>query len=101
MSTTHPEWIDLFTKKFTDAEILNPAYAVSNFRDGRAHCKLCETWLPNGTEKVVKAHLKEHARELRAYRSRKNRALESERIRNLSRARRARAEQKENDDEEV
>lgn len=72
-------WIPMFTKSFSDEQILNPSYAITF-----DHCKLCDSHVDPGYQK---AHLRTHKRELAAFRRRQA----SARIANLNKARKARS----------
>ena len=98
MSTVTPEWIPMFTAKFSDDEILKPSYAVSVF-GGVGICKLCEGRFQPATEKHIRQHIREHGRELARYRRSRDSETERTRLRNLAKARQARAKEDENDEE--
>ena len=72
-------WIPMFTRSFSDEQILKPDYAITF-----DHCKLCDSHVEPAEQKE---HLRKHRRELRAYRS-KQRAAQRQ---NLAKARKARA----------
>jgi hypothetical protein len=77
------EWAPIFTTYFSDEQILNPSYAISQSAD-RLHCKLCDA--PVQGEKREK-HLARHRTELRNWRKRKAEAAEKARKQGLKRSR--------------
>jgi len=70
----HPveEWGPVFTKSFTDDQILNPAYALTTATPPSGQftwCNLCDAPVPRGQS--GEAHLAEHGRELRSWKRRR------------------------------
>lgn len=60
------EWLPLFSH-FTDAQILNPGYAIHSDAAGRPWCKLCDGPIVG---EAAERHLERHKRDLAAHRTR-------------------------------
>lgn len=86
MISTVESWLPFFAA-FTDAQILNPSYALHPANGGGTWCKLCDA--PAGDDPT--AHLARHARDLREHRRRQQSAAARARAANLRKARQTRA----------
>lgn len=80
-------WLPLFSH-FTDAQILNPGYALHLNASGATWCKLCDAPIHGETGD---AHLSRHARDLAAHRKKQRAETAKNRERTLAQARQARA----------
>jgi hypothetical protein len=70
------EWAPVFTRYFTDDQILNPSYLISRSGTGLPWCKVCDGPVHGDTDK----HITKHRRELRAWRKRRQVAAEQKRL---------------------